>query len=33
MLLNNRARDLLDNYTAGMAQHFGTQNPVMLPTC
>ncbi|PJG77092.1 major capsid protein, partial [Klebsiella pneumoniae] len=27
MLLNNRARDLLDNYTAGMAQHFGTQNP------
>ncbi|ARZ77544.1 phage major capsid protein, P2 family [Enterobacter hormaechei] len=27
MLLNNRARDLLDNYTAGLAQHFGTQNP------
>jgi hypothetical protein len=27
MLLNNRARDLLDKYSAGMAQHFGTQNP------
>jgi hypothetical protein len=30
MLLNNRARDLLDNYTAGMAQHFGTQNPAVI---
>lgn len=27
MLLNNRARDLMENYTAGVAQHFGTTDP------
>jgi hypothetical protein len=25
MLLNNRARELLENYSAGMAQHFGAK--------
>ena len=26
MHLNNRARDLLDKYSAGMAQHFGARD-------
>lgn len=32
MLLNNRARDLLDNYTAGMAQHLARKTqPLFFP--
>lgn len=27
MLLNNRARELMENYTAGVAQHFGAKDP------
>ena len=30
MLLNNRARELMENYTAGVAQHFGTKDRAVI---